>query len=133
MNHLAVFLSTIVAHVNRSLFEVATEWSGVKGLDPSSLRCPYPTSSRIGWAPFRNQVVRPAAEIGHSGLAYIDAQIVIERREDFAKRHRSFVRFASESIRGADDLAGFHSAAGQQRAAGARPVVAGPGLFCRSS
>src|SRR5438876_1006786 len=77
-----------------------------------------------GLGAFRNQIVRPAAQVRHSDLAYIDAKIVVKRREDLAKRHRSFVGFASESIGGADDLAGFHSTAGQQRAADARPVVA---------
>ena len=53
---------------------------------------------------------------------------MVERRENFAKGDRAFVGFAAETIRGADDLAGFHSAAGQHRAADARPVVAS-GVF----
>ena len=75
-------------------------------------RVSSPVPASAGRRPEPN---RAADQIRHSHLAYIDAKIVVERREDFAKRHRSFVGLASEPIRGADNLASFHSAASQQR------------------
>jgi len=59
-----------------------------------------------------DEEVRSAGKVLHGDLVYVDAEIVVEGGEDFAEGDRSFGGFAAEAIGGADDLAGFHSAAG---------------------
>lgn len=71
-----------------------------------------------------NKEVRAAGKVLDSDLVYVDAEIVVERREDLAEGDGAFVGLAAEAIRGADDLAGFHFA-GQERASDPRPVARG--------
>ena len=53
----------------------------------------------------------------------VDAQRVIQRGEHFLEVDGPLLGFAADAVRGADHLAGPHSAAGQQGAADVRPVV----------
>ena len=52
---------------------------------------------------------------------------MVERGEDFAEVDAAICNLAAEPVRRADDLAGLHPAAGEQRAADLRPVIA-PGV-----
>ena len=71
-----------------------------------------------------DEVVRAAGEVENGGFVRVNAKVVIESGKDFAEPDGAFVRFAAESVGGADGLAGFHAAAGKQGAGDARPMVA---------
>ena len=71
-----------------------------------------------------DEVVRAAGEVGDGGFVRVDAEVVVESGKDFAEPNGAFVGFAAESVCGADGLAGFHAAAGEQGAGDARPVIA---------
>src|SRR5437660_1057924 len=71
-----------------------------------------------------HQVLWPASQIGNRHLVDIDAKAVIERREHVAELHGSFDRFAAQPISRSDYLSGLHTAACEQSARNARPVIA---------
>src|SRR5439155_2959210 len=75
-----------------------------------------------------NQVLRAAAQVGDGDLGHVDVEVVIERGEDVAELDRAFRRLSTQTVRGADDLAGLQTAAGEQSAGDARPMVAA-GVF----
>ena len=58
----------------------------------------------------------------------VDAEVVVERGEDFAEGDGAVDGVFAQAVRRADHLAGPHAAAGQQGAADLRPVVAA-GVF----
>ncbi len=49
--------------------------------------------------------------IRHGGGGHIDSQVVVQRGEYFLEPDRSFGDLGSQSIGGADDLAGAHAPA----------------------
>ena len=57
-------------------------------------------------------------------LVDVDAQVVVERGEDFLEVDRAVLGLGAQAIGRADDLAGAHAAAGQQGAGDVGPVVA---------
>lgn len=63
-----------------------------------------------------DEEMRAAGEILNLGRGQVDAHVVIEGREDFLEMNGTIDRFAAETIGAADELAGFHIAAGQERA-----------------
>src|SRR4051812_20866096 len=76
------------------------------------------------WFEAINQILRTAGEIGQGCGCDVDAEVMIKGGEDFAELDGAINRFASEAIGGADDLTSFHSAASEQGAGDARPMVA---------
>ena len=71
-----------------------------------------------------DEILRPAVQVGERRGVGVDAQVVVERGEHLAERHRPVDRFAAQAVGRADHLPGPHAAAGQQRAVHLRPVVA---------
>ena len=71
-----------------------------------------------------DEVVGTAGEVGDGGFVRIDAEVVVKGGKDFAKSDGTLVGFAAESVGGADGLASFHAAAGEQSAGDARPMIA---------
>src|ERR1044071_6057666 len=69
-----------------------------------------------------------AGEVGDLGGGQIDTHVVIERRKYFLEVDRAIDGLAPETIGAANDLAGFHVAAGEKRARNARPMIAA-GIF----
>src|SRR5947209_20493063 len=51
-----------------------------------------------------DEILRAARQIRDGGLAHVDAEIVIKRREDIAEQHRTFRGFAAPTVRRADGL-----------------------------
>ena len=74
--------------------------------------------------PAVHEVLRATGEVGEGDLVRIKADTVVERGEDFAEVEGAVIGLAAEAVRGADDLAGPHAAAGQHGAGNLRPVVA---------
>src|SRR5262245_30309706 len=77
---------------------------------------------------FLDEKLGAAGGIGEAGLRHVDAQVLVERGEDLLEVDGTLGGFFAEAVGGADDLADAHSAAGEERAAYVRPVVAA-GLF----
>ena len=77
-----------------------------------------------GLGPVRDEEIRAATQVRHSHLVHVDAEVVVERGEDFAEGNRALAGFAAQTISGADNLACSHAAARQHGAVGARPMVA---------
>ncbi|MFT5498977.1 MAG: hypothetical protein ACI9TH_004392, partial [Kiritimatiellia bacterium] len=71
-----------------------------------------------------DEVVRATGGIADAGAAEIDAEVVIQGREDFLEFDRPFDGFAPVFVGGTDDLSITHAAAKQQTGVGARPVIA---------
>src|SRR5207302_978047 len=71
-----------------------------------------------------DEILRAACQIRDGGLAYVDAEVVVKRREDIAEQHGTFGGFAAPTVRRADGLAGPHAAAGEQSASDLRPMIA---------
>jgi hypothetical protein len=75
------------------------------------------------WRGIGNQSLRPASQVGQRQLRGRDAEVLIERREDFMDVNGPLADRIAETGRGTDDLAGANSAARQKRARHRRPVV----------
>src|SRR5436190_19267150 len=71
-----------------------------------------------------DQILRASGQVVQRHLVRIDAQVVVEGREDFAELHRALHRFATQAIGRANHLANLHSAAKHHRARDARPMIA---------
>lgn len=74
--------------------------------------------------PAVDEVVWAAGEVGDGDLIGVDPELVVERGEDLAEVDAAVGDFATETVGGSDDVAGFHAAAGEEGAADLRPVVA---------
>src|SRR6185503_5099019 len=70
-----------------------------------------------------HEILRASGKIVERDLVGVDAEIVIQRREDFTEVHGPFHGFAAQPIRGANDLADFHSTTEQRRAGNTRPMI----------
>src|SRR5204862_5446799 len=62
-----------------------------------------------------HQILRPSTAVVDRRRPDVDAEVVIERGEDFLEADRSFDDLLSQSVGGPDDLAGSHAAARQHR------------------
>ena len=65
------------------------------------------------WDPVFDQVLRAACRVGDSRRAGVDAEVLVDRRDDFLHVNRAVEGVLAESVSGADGLAGSHAAAGQ--------------------
>src|SRR6185503_15833970 len=90
-------------------------FNGLPGLSPHQL--PH----RLGAV--GHEELRASREVGNRDLVHVDAEVVIERGEDFAETHGPLAGFAPETVRRADDVAGLHATAGEHRAVRPRPVI----------
>ena len=75
-----------------------------------------------------HQILRPAGKIANGGLVGIDSHLMIERRQHLAEMNWAFNRFSAQAISRANHLPGAQAAAGHERAADLRPVIAA-GVF----
>src|SRR5580704_10301077 len=75
-----------------------------------------------------DEVTRTTRRIVHRGRVRIDPQIAVDGGDDLLDMNRAAGRIFAQAIGRADRLAGPHSAAGQQRATDARPVIAAGAL-----
>src|SRR5436305_1729905 len=53
-----------------------------------------------------DQKLRAAGEVGDGGLVHVDAEVVVERGEDFAELDGAVFGFGANSVGGADHLSG---------------------------
>ena len=60
-----------------------------------------------------DQVLRAAGQILDVGDVRMDAEMMIQRRDDFTEMNRAVDRYAGDAVRTSDGLAHFHSAAGK--------------------
>src|SRR6185436_2533763 len=67
--------------------------------------------------------VRAAGRVGDVRVAGVDAEVAVERGEHVLVMHRTRGRLRGVTIRAADDLAGFQSAAGHDAHRDLRPVI----------
>src|SRR5262249_7673843 len=70
------------------------------------------------------QVLRPASRVVDVDDVGVDAEVAIDRGDDFAGGDGALGGDFAEAVGGADDAARFHAAAGHQAAADRRPVIA---------
>src|SRR4030095_15967550 len=75
-----------------------------------------------------DEVLRPTGQIVDRGFCDVDAEVMIQRCENFPEAHWAFNRLAAEAIRRANDLAVAHRTSGEQRARDTRPMIA-PGVL----
>ena len=75
-----------------------------------------------------NQVARPTVEIVEGGCIRVDAQRVIQRGVHLGECYRTVAGLAAEAVGRTYDLSVIESAAGEQAARDARPMVAA-GVF----
>src|SRR5581483_9270838 len=71
-----------------------------------------------------DQVLRAAGGVVDERGVHVDAQVVVQRGEDFAVSDRAVGGVFAQAVGGADDLAGTHAAAGHEAATHRGPVVA---------
>src|SRR5262249_41496379 len=71
-----------------------------------------------------DQVLRPAGRVDHRRLADVDAEVVVERRQDFLEVAGGGLGVFAEGGGGGGGPGGFSAAAREERAAYLRPVVA---------
>ena len=71
-----------------------------------------------------DEKLRPAGEVGELRAGNIDAQLLIERREDVAEMNRPGAWLLAPAVGGAEDLAVTHAAAGYEGTANPWPVIA---------
>src|SRR5216117_2185073 len=71
-----------------------------------------------------DEILRPAAQVRDGRPGYVNAQVVIQRREDFPEIDRPAGWLAAEAVGGADHLPRLHAPAGQQREGRLGPVLA---------
>ena len=83
----------------------------------------FQISSRIG-SRRSTKVLRSSGLIGNGGAGGINSQLVIQGGKDFLIVYRAILWNFTEPICGADHLAGFHTATGEQAAGNLWPVVA---------
>jgi len=50
-----------------------------------------------------HEILRTAGKVGEGDVAGVDAELMVERGEDFAKMHAAFDDLAAETIGRADD------------------------------
>src|SRR5512134_3394339 len=74
--------------------------------------------------PAIDKVVRPAGVIGDRRAIRINAEIVIERREDFLEMHGPIFGALGKTIRRTDHLPRAHSSTGKQSTRDLRPMIA---------
>src|SRR6056297_2040775 len=71
-----------------------------------------------------DEIHRPTGQVLDRCAPRVDADVVIESREDLLEFDRAFDGFASEAVGRADDLSVIHSAAGEHGGTDTGPVVA---------
>src|SRR5262245_35573606 len=71
-----------------------------------------------------DQILRATAQVSNRDLAHVDAEVVVERREDVAELDWPVGGLAAQAIRRANHLSGLHPAAGQQPTRNSRPMIA---------
>ena len=69
------------------------------------------------------RVLRATGEIVEFDVLRIDAEVAVQRGENFAEVNGPLDSFSAKSVGRSDHLAGFHAAASKQTAADARPVI----------
>src|SRR6185369_12844230 len=74
------------------------------------------------------QILRTAGQIGDGGFIHVDAQVVIKRGKDFAELYGPVNWLAAQAVGRANNLSGFHPAAGEQSTGSFWPVIAS-GVF----
>ena len=104
-------------------------WLGVAACHPALKsarwnRSDLPRNQFTHGLPAIDEILGAAGEVGQGDAIGVEAQLMVERGEDFAEVDAAIHDFSAESISRADDLTGFHSATGEKGAANLRPVVA---------
>ena len=74
--------------------------------------------------PVFDQVLRSTSWVGDGRRAGIDAQVVVDRGDDFLHVNRAIECVLAESVGRSDGLTCSHAASGQQAATDSRPVIA---------
>src|SRR5262245_23566507 len=86
--------------------------------------CTKQRSNELAYYRLLHEILRPASGVDQADGIRVDAQVVIKRGEYLLEMDGPLARLLAQAVGCADHPAGFHAAAGEQRAAHVRPVVA---------